>query len=163
MSDEEKFTELEWHRKIAVQLFNQTWDLLDKKDRTEDDDNLMIHSAHGSVLHWQFVVNSGKYPESGPLNIERGEWQVSRVYSVLSQAKAALYHAKRCLDICQANNIGDFDIAFAYEAMARAYSVSNDTEKSRKYIDLAKEAGTSITDEKDREYFMSELKSINSL
>ena len=161
MSENEKLTQIEWHRKLAAQLFNQTWDLLDKEDRTEDENSLMIHSAHGSVLHWQFVIKSGKYPESGPINVERGEWQVSRVYSIVKRPEAALYHAKRCLDICKENNIEDFDIAFAYEAMARAYSVSGDIDNLKKYLDFATEAGNSIKDEKDKEYFMGELKSIN--
>jgi hypothetical protein len=37
----------------------------------------------------------------------------ARVYSVLGRRESALYHAKLCLEICQENDIGDFDIAFA--------------------------------------------------
>ena len=33
---EEKLTKLEWHRKIAAELYNHTWNLIDKgENRTE--------------------------------------------------------------------------------------------------------------------------------
>ncbi|UCG01199.1 MAG: hypothetical protein JSW11_16470 [Candidatus Heimdallarchaeota archaeon] len=158
----EKLTELEWHRKMAAQLFNHTWDLLDKKDRNPDEDDEMIHSAHASRYHWGIVVSSGKYPKTGPMNLERGDWQISRVYSILKRPNAAEYHAKRCLQICEENNIGDFDIAFAYEALARAYAIVLDKETEfQKYITLAKEAGEKIKKDEDKKYFLSELESIH--
>jgi len=35
----------------------------------------MLHMAHASCYHWSIIGT--------PLEIERGEWQVSRVHSVL--------------------------------------------------------------------------------
>ncbi|MFX0182391.1 MAG: hypothetical protein ACFE95_04835 [Candidatus Hodarchaeota archaeon] len=158
----EKLTELEWHRKMAAQLYNHTWDLMEKKDRNGNESDEMIHSAHSSRYHWGIVVSSGKYPKTGPMNLERGDWQISRVYSILKRPYAAEYHANRCLQICKDNNIGDFDIAFAYEAMARAYSIfSNKKIELKKYLDLAKEAGNQIIKEDDKKYFFSELESIS--
>jgi len=106
----------ESHRKYAVDLFNLTWSLLDKKNRTAEEYDKMIHAAHASRFHWGEIGT--------PLEFERGEWQISRVYSVLRRSEPALYHARRCLEICKKNTIGDFDIAFAYEALARAYAVA---------------------------------------
>ena len=147
LSEEDKI-----HKKFAVNLFNRTWDLLAKKDRTEEEIDEMIHSAHASRYHWGQI---GK-----PIHFERGEWQISRVYSVLNKAEPALHHAKRCLDICTNNDIGDFDIAFAYEAMARAYSVAGNNDKKEKYLKLAKDASDKIEKEDDKKYFLSELESI---
>jgi hypothetical protein len=156
----EKLTELDWHRKMAVQLFNKTWDLIDKGDnRTKDEDNEMIHSAHASRFHWGIVVNSGEYPKTGPTNLERGDWQISRVYSLLKHSEAALYHANRCLGICEENKIGDFDLAFAYEAMARALTVAG-KEDANTYIEKAKAAAEKIVKKEDKEYFLSELATI---
>ncbi|MFX1513834.1 MAG: hypothetical protein ACFFCQ_14715 [Promethearchaeota archaeon] len=162
-SKDEKQTESEWHRKIAVQLFNQTWDLLDKKERTDEENDEMIHSAHTSRYHWGVVVANGKDPKVGPINLERGEWQISRVYSVLKRHEPALFHAQKCLDICKANDIGDFDIAFAYEALARAYSlVSDKKDELQKYCELAKDAGEKIQKKEDKNYFFSELNTVYS-
>jgi len=150
---EDKSPSEEEHKKFAVALFNLTWNLLDKKDRTREENDKMVHAAHASRYHWGEI---GK-----PVHFERGEWQISRVYSVLKRSEPALYHARRCLDICKKNNIGDFDIAFAYEAMARANAIVGKKADCDKYIELAKKAGEHIKKKEDKDYFFSELKTIS--
>ena len=149
MTGEHKATEQESHRKFAVDLFNLVWDLLDKGERTKEEDDRMVHAAHASRFHWGELGT--------PLEFERGEWQISRVYAMLNRPQAAIYHAQRCLDICTVNQIGDFDLAFAYEALARAYAIAGESAKSREYIRLAEQAGEQIEDEGNREYFLGEL------
>jgi hypothetical protein len=147
MSDDFKLTEQEWHRKQAVDLFNFTWTLIDKPDRTTDDDNLMIHAAHASRYHWGIVGTA--------VNFLRGDWQIAHVYPFLGQAQPALYHAQRCLDQCRANNIGDFDLAYAYEGAARA--CAGQTAKAQQYHQLAEQAGAAIAEEEDRQMFQKDL------
>ena len=141
-------------KKLAVDLFNQTWDLLDKSDRTQEETDTMIHAAHASRFHWGEVGT--------PVEFERGEWQISRVYAVLQHPEAALYHAQRCLDICLANEIGDLDLAFAYEALARAYAIAGEGTRSGDYIELALKAAKEIEDHDNREYLEGELMTISS-
>jgi hypothetical protein len=155
MSTENGAREQDWHRKFATSLFNQTWDLLDKEDRTQEENDRMVHAAHASRFHWGQVGT--------PLEFERGEWQISRVYAVLGRPEAAIYHAQRCLTICEENEIGDFDIAFAYEGLGRAYAVAGDAGKSEEYIKLAEQAGQEIAEEGNREYFFSELRAVSDL
>lgn len=155
MGEGEKGAEYEVHRKFAVDLFNLVWDLLDREVRTSEENDRMLHAAHGSRFHWGEIGT--------PLEFERGEWQISRVYSVLNRPHAALFHAQRCLGICQMNDIGDFDLAFAYEALARSYAVAGDSTKSREYVELAEAAGAQIEDEGNREYFMGELSTVSDL
>lgn len=155
MTAQDMVSEREWHKKFAVDLFNLVWDLLDKEERTEDEDDKMLHAAHASRFHWGEIGT--------PLEFERGEWQISRVYAVLGRAEAAIHHARRCLAMCQENEIGDFDFAFAYEALARAYAVAGDVEKSQGYIKLAEQAGEHIEDKDNREYFFSELRDVSKL
>ena len=152
MATQDTDLEREWHRKHAVNQFNLVWELLDKKDRTPDDDTRMIHAAHSSRFHWGEIGTD--------LEKERGEWQISRVYSVLNIPEAAMRHAKLCLDICRENNIGDFDIAFAYEAMARANDLYGNQAEYAEYRELAEEAADGIEDTDNRNYFLSELKTI---
>jgi hypothetical protein len=150
----EQLQQKELHKKFATDLFNLTWNLLDKKGRTQDEDDKMIHAAHASRFHWGEIGT--------PLEFERGEWQISRVYSVLKRSEPALYHANRCLEICKKNNIGDFDVAFAYEALARAYAVAGQKAQCKENMELALKAGQQIKKEDDRNYFLSELKTIQS-
>jgi hypothetical protein len=146
------FTAREWHKKSAVDLFNLVWSLLDNADRSPEQDDTMVHAAHASRYHWGEIGT--------PLEFERGEWQISRVYAVLGRSEPALHHARRCLDICQANEIGDFDIAFAYEAVTRAYAVSGQKAECEEYTALARQAGEKIEDKDNRDYFFSELESV---
>lgn len=142
----------EWHGKFAVELFNLVWDLLDKGVRTPGEDDRMLHAAHASRYHWGEIGT--------PLEFQRGEWQISRVYSVLKSPEGAIRHARRCLEICQENGIGDFDLAFAFEALARAHAVASDPGGSHRYLQLAEEAGAGIEESGNRDYFMSELKTV---
>ena len=152
MAEEKKYTEQEWHKRAAITLFNLVWSLLDKKDRTKQEDDKMVHAVHASRFHWGEIGTSVEF--------ERGEWQISRVYSVLKRSQSALYHAETCLGICKENNIGDFDIAFAYEAMARAHAVAGDKSDCEKYIKLAKEAGEQIEKKEDKDLFFGDLKTV---
>ncbi len=152
MAEEKKYTEQEWHKRSAITLFNLVWSLLDKKDRTKQENDKMVHAVHASRFHWGEIGT--------PVEFERGEWQISRVYSVLNRSQSALYHAERCLDICKEHNIGDFDIAFAYEAMARAHAVAEDKSDCEKYIKLAKEAGEQIKKKEDKDLFFGDLKTV---
>ncbi len=140
------------HRKFAVDLFNLTWNLMDKKERTATENDTMLNAAHASRYHWEQI--------GAPLNLARGEWQLARVYALLERAEPARYHAKRCLEICIDHGIGDFDLAFAYEAMARAYAVTGKPEARDKMKELALEASKDIEKDDDREYFLSELGTI---
>ena len=133
------------HRQLGVDLFNEVWRLM----HTRDDDDRMIHAAHASRYHW------GEAPECKPENLARGEWQVSRVYTVVGLHEAALRHARRCLDVCEEDGLGDWDLAYAYEAMARAYGTAGAAPETEAYKKLASEVPIAADD--DREHLEADL------
>lgn len=130
------------HRRLGVDLFNEVWRLLESRE----DDDRMLHAAHASRFHW------GEAEECKPENVARGEWQVSRVYTVLGRAEPAIWHARRCLHHCEANGIGDWDLAYAYEALARAHALAGDADAEERKA-KARAAGDAIADPEDREHF----------
>jgi hypothetical protein len=139
------------HRQLAVDLFNHVWTLLGKKERTPEEDDEMIHAAHASRHHWSEVGTTA--------NLARGEWQVSRVYTTLGRAEPALYHASRCLAYCEAkpDELEEWDLPYAYEALARAHSVAGNTEEARRFASRARELGERVADEEDREHLEADL------
>jgi hypothetical protein len=143
--------EPEDRRQIGIALFNRVWTYLEKPDRTAEEDELMIHMAHASAFHWR---DSGL---GGPESAARSEWQVSRVYAVLGRGEPALHHARRCLDISETNSLGDFDLAYAHEAMARAAFVAADAVLGGRHRAMAREARAGIAEEDDRELFDADL------
>jgi DNA-binding transcriptional MerR regulator len=139
-------------RQLAADLFNGVWRLLEKEDRSVEDDDRMLHMAHASRYHWGQVGD--------PVNLSRGEWQCSRVYSVLGRTEPALYHARRGLEICQAHGIGDWDLAFAYESLARAHAVAGDKDQARAWTEQALAAAEDIAEDEDRELLRTDLEAI---
>lgn len=139
-------------RQLAIDLFNGVWRLLEKEGRTADDDDQMLHMAHASRYHWGEV--------GAPVNRSRGELQCSRVYAVLGRAEPALYHARRSLEICRAHDIGDWDLAYAYEALARASAVAGDREQARAWTEQALAAAEDIVQDEDRELLLTDLETI---
>ena len=131
-------------RELAIQLYNTTWDLIDKPDRGPDDDDEMLHRAHASRYLWGGVGTAA--------NRARGEWLCSRVYAVLGRPEPALHHARRCLELVEANpaDLEEWDLPAAYEAVARAQSVAGDLGEARRYVELGRAAAARVADEEDR-------------
>jgi Tfp pilus assembly protein PilV len=137
-------------RQAAVDLFNAVWRQMERTDRTPDEDAAMVHMAHASVHHWAQAGTE--------VNLARGEWQVSRVYTVIGRGEPALWHAQRCLDLCTRHDLDDWDLAYAHEAMARAYAVLCDAAACARHIALAREV--EIAEDDDRELVEKDLASI---
>ena len=133
------------HRQLAVDLYNHVWTLLDKPGRTRAEADAMLHAAHASRYHWSRVGTTA--------NFARGEWLCSRVYATLGHGESALRHAERCLELVQENGEGfeDWDLAAAYEALARAHGVLGGQAEARRYARLAAEQAARIEDDEDRE------------
>jgi hypothetical protein len=140
-------------RRIGIALFNATWTLMDKQTRTRDEDDAMLHMAHAARHHW---AASG----TDAAHLARGEWQCSRVYALLRRAEPCLHHARRVLELCQENGIGDFDLAFAYEALARGHAIGGDAGQARALTERALVAASDIAAEDDRELLLSDLETI---
>ena len=83
--------EQKMHHYMGIEMNIQTWNLLGKEDRNEQDDVRMVNFARASLYHWR---KSHKY---GPVNEQRGQWMLSRVYAVLGKGKEALSYANEVL------------------------------------------------------------------
>src|SRR5258706_10604962 len=102
------------HRAEGVALFNAVWEMLDLPDRTPAQDDQIVHAAHASRWHWS---QAGEL--AGDQQRAVGEWQCSRVYSVLGRGEPAIHHARACLAICEDSGLDGWVVAAAYEALAR--------------------------------------------
>jgi hypothetical protein len=141
-------SDLAMHRRLAAHFFNEAWGLLEKPNRSPEEDLRMIHLAHASRLHWEFAGTAR--------NRSVGEWQISRVYSVLGRKGSALYHAENSLQIATNNGLAPFLLGYSYEAMTRAKMLAGD----QTAIDfLAKAEGTldHIDDPEDRALLQADL------
>jgi hypothetical protein len=140
-------------RALAAGLFNQTWRLLELPSRGAAQDDEMIHTAHASRYHWGEVGLA--------VNLGRGEWLCSRVYAVLGRVEPALYHARRCVELTESNpERDDWDLAAAYEAMARAELVAGDRVGAADWKARGLAALADIADPEDRSQIEHDLESL---
>jgi hypothetical protein len=146
------------HRGEGVALFNAVWEMLDISERTPAQDDQMVHAAHASRWHWSQAGELG-----GDQQLAVGEWQCSRVYSVLGRGEPALHHARACLAICEERGLGDWVLAAAYEALTRASVVAGDADGARTWMARGREAVAAIADPQDREVIESDLDSLAEL
>lgn len=141
------------HRRLGTSLFNAVWELLEKEDRSRADDDRMLHMAHASRHHWGEVGT--------PAHLARGEWQCSRVYAALRRPEPCLHHARRVLDLCTENGIGDWDLAFAHEALARGHAIAGDADTAR--LEAERALAVEIADDEDRALVLSDLETVPGL
>jgi hypothetical protein len=143
---------------LAADLYNRVWELLEQPRRTREEDDEMLHSAHASRALWAGVGTVA--------NLARGEWLCSRVYSVLGRPEPALWHARRCLELCEQAPPGilaDFDLPFAFEALARACAVAGDRQGALNWLERAADAAVRIAGADDRELVATDLRNVRRL
>lgn len=104
-----------YNRDLAAELYTLAWNLLDKKARTDEEEDLMLNAAHASIYHWRAL---GSYSD-----LAAGYLLLSRIYSHKRCFDMCLDYAEKCLDICEEKDIpeSDFDINWAYGAIASAH------------------------------------------
>ncbi len=128
---------------LAASLFNRVWELLEQADRTPSDDDEMVNAAHASRLLWSTIGDAQ--------NFAIGDWQISRVYSVLGRSEPAVFHARRCLDHSMLVEGQPWLLASAYEGLARAYAVAGDRAAAAEWKAKAEERLQQVDDADDRE------------
>ena len=134
--------------------FNQlTWEYLEKSNRDSEDDLRMVNYAHASLAHW---ISAG-----GPIEKLRGLWLLSRVYCFLEDKKQASMYAQLCNHMTEENreNAQDFDLAYAAEALARAYALAGEIDLANTALIKAEMLGNMIQNEEDREIYLKDLES----
>ncbi len=137
------------HRWFGIDLNNSAMDALDAGLITPESCEPYIHAVHASCYHWMQVGTAA--------NHARGEFAVASVYAAAGLGEAALRHAQRCLELVEAHPeaIEDWDRAFAFDALARAYAAGGDLNAASEARSRARVAGDAIADEEDRNVFLS--------
>lgn len=153
MSFDERYSLDEAGKEFAKRFNGRVWQLLEKNDRTPDENEEMIYAAYASLYHWRQVGSE--------VHHQRGEWMLAHVYTVLGECDLATKHAKRCLELTGQfrDQMNDFDIAYGFEGIARASALCGDRETSVRYLELGRMAGEAISGAEDKEIFMGDFNS----
>lgn len=115
MTTEPGFDVAQAHEHFAVQCFNRCWDLIEKEERSSDDDEQMVLLSQASLWHWT------QREDVGSDKLAIGHWQLARVHALVGQAEAATQHAQRSLEIAR-----DLNAASATRLAADMPAVASD-------------------------------------
>jgi hypothetical protein len=142
----------EEHRALGVELYNQTWELLEGGAAPD----VIVDVAHASAYHWRHADGATA------ANHARSHWLCSHVYAVLGRSEPALHHGERCLALVEGSpaEMEDFDLPSAYEALARAHAVASDASEARRFLELGRAATAEMADAEDREHLESQFAQI---
>ena len=139
----------EEHRERGIETFNATWTFIGMAARGPEDDEAMIRTAYASAYHWSHAARRE------PVNDARGEWLLARVHTLANRPEGALLHAARCAAIVDANDIADFDLAYAHEAKARAFALVGRLDEARAELEAAR--AVPIADDEDHKILDGDL------
>lgn len=137
------------HREIAVALFNRTWELLDKENRTSVDDAEMLTAAFASRYHWRQIGDARNFSVS--------DWQVSRVAAVLGYPDLAEEYGRCSLEAAAAAHLQPFYVGYAHEALARAALLAGDRTAFAKHLAAAHEMLDQVSDAGERDLLAPDL------
>jgi len=135
------------HRWFAIELNNNLWRALEAGRWSADEAEQNIHAAHAACYHWLQVGNISHHA--------RAECLLANVYATAGFGESALRHAVRCRELIEDSPYAfeDWDFAFAYDALARAYTLTGDAGEAANFRQQADSAGAAISDEEDRMVF----------
>ena len=145
------------HQEFSCDCFNQTWGLLDLKDRSEEQVMEMISTSHASLYHWR------KREDCTPENLSIGLWQLARVYALANSPQEAMRHAKACLKISEDNGLSPFCMAYAHEAVCRAAVVGDDKETAKTHLASTKTHAKGVTDDHDKKLIDDDIQTLEQM
>lgn len=140
------------HRHFSAEFFNRTWDLLDNKNRSQEENERMTYLAHASLAHWRMR------DDCTDRNLSIGYWQISRVYAVLGQGENAKRYGELCLAI--SSKEPPFYLACAHETLGRAASLNRDRESFDSHLAEARSFATKVIDPGERKMLEDDLDSL---
>ena len=134
-----------WHRSLAVDANNSTWELLD--GRVLDDETAidLLGRAYAAAHHWREVA--------GPQAIQaaRAAWLCSRAHATLGHGPAAAQLARLCARLTESSpDAVDFDRVYAIEAEARALACLGQLDDAAVTRRRAVEQAAVVADPEDR-------------
>jgi hypothetical protein len=149
MADTPEFDIAAAHEYFAAHCFNRAWDLIDKEERTPQDDLLLVALNQASIYHWL---------ERGDCDDRRlsvGYWQASRIQAVLGNASEARRHAETCLSF--SDELPPFYLGYAHEALARAATLAGDRDAVAAHLTRAKGLAAQVAVKDEREALLGDL------
>jgi hypothetical protein len=137
------------HKYFAATCFNGAWDLIDKPERTAEEDRLMVALNQASIFHW---LNR---PDCTSENLSVGYWQASRIQALLGNATEARRHAE--VSLSYSTELEPFYPGYAHEALARAALLAGDGTKAAEHLSHAQRLAANVAQKEHQAMLLKDL------
>lgn len=101
------------NRSLAITGNNLASALEEKTERSKEEVELMIKAAQMGRKYWEIA--------GGWMEVERAEYRLASSYLKANQKEQALIHAKKCLEIIEANSNEPLEVFFGNEMLAMIF------------------------------------------
>ena len=140
-------------RALAIGGNNLAAGLEEKADRDALETQSMVAAAEGGLKYWRLA---GTWLEE-----ERAECRLARSLLQAGNPGSAVNHARRCIDVCIANNAPSFERFFGYAVLAIAQRCSGDEQAFAVSRGEAMHCFAQVAPE-ERQWCESDLKELGS-
>lgn len=155
MSQEPDFDVAAAHKYFAAHCFNRAWDLIEKNNRTPDEDRMMVALNQASLFHWM------NRPDCSDRRMSVGYWQASRIQALLGNAGEAQRNGEICFSF--SHELDPFYLGYAHEALARSASLSGDKARAVDHLARAETQAAQVAEKADRELLVADLAALRSV
>lgn len=140
------------HRHFSGECFNQAWTLIEKPDRSAEDDEAMLRLAYASLYHWS------QRADCEDRHFSVGYWQLARIHALLGLSEQARRYGQISLE--RGRGAGPFYVGYAHEALARAAMVAQDRAEMERHLGEARRLAEEVADPEEREILLKDLGTI---
>jgi hypothetical protein len=137
------------HKYFAAHCFNRAWDLIEKSNRTPEDDRLMVAMSQASIYHW---LNRA---DCDNRRLSTGYWQASRIQALIGHADEARRFAN--VSLSYSAGLPPFNVGYAYEALARAEFLAGNHAEATAHLETAKTHAVEVEERDERELLLKDL------
>jgi len=140
-------------RALAVQYFNQTWDLIDQPTRSAADDRRMLTLAMASRALWDDI--------GGDEQLITGDWQVAHVAALTGNADLSLDFAAAAYERAAGAAVPLWLKASTCEGLARAHAAAGHQAERDAWVLKARELLGQVDDDDDRALIEGQLATVD--
>ncbi len=139
-------------RALAVTLFNQCWEYLERDELSDDDAAALLGAAFTSRHHWLAV--------GGERQAITADWMVSRAAARVGFGDLAVFFALRAQVATTRGEFPDWMVASCAEGVARAYASRGERELCAEWTARAEALVAVIVEDGERELIASQLATV---
>ena len=142
------------HKYFAAHCFNKAWDLIEKPNRSAEEDRLMVALNQASLYHWM------NRPDCKYESLSIGYWQASRIQSLLRNTAEAQRYAEVCVQY--SSDLEPFYRGYAHEALARAAFMAGNQELGEAHVHEGRMLAGLVAEADERDALLKDLDTICS-